>query len=284
MNQNVTKQRPALDHIIYNFPKHANTHLIDALWVMLSCTQNLQVRCQGLTVSTAQICGQINSGHVTSITSMHWAIKPINNSTTHLLFKKFKLLATIDCELSSLEVTKSKYNANSAKYCGDIPTWNESCPCDHIDLNLINGWVYDEMIFILSYSISKHISLTLFSICQPVESTTLARLLIGQDMIPRATINTFLTVQVERMKLIYTQFQSVKKGKYPTARFHNGNVTMTIQKLTFMFALNLWVVNPQIPVHVPMENISFNLTLHDFYRNIMYGKNTVNRTIFIINV
>ena len=202
LKSNITAQTSYLNKMIYNVLGRTHVDLIYSLNFAILCTESVYARCQAITTPTARVCGHFTNYDVTWSTSMKWNLNPLKDSNTYLLFHEFKIMASINCGINSLEIRRSQSSEYSDKYCGDFPAWNESCPCDQIGLTLINPFIHYKTIFSMSYIISQRMAVTVHSYCSNLELPTSTIMPSTHGSVPNTKINIFLTVQVTRMKLI----------------------------------------------------------------------------------
>ena len=83
----------------------------------------------------------------------------ISGYNTNLHFQRFEMLYSTNCELNQLLLEKLPFEPES--YCGNFPSWNESCPCESIQMTLIISAYQYSASFTLSYAITNHRIITL---------------------------------------------------------------------------------------------------------------------------
>ena len=102
---------------------------------------------------THHICGKLESPDHTRTNEMQWLIQGLSGYNSVLKFEEFKIIYSKDCQINSLNLNKQRVKLES--YCGHLPNWTETCPCDVIEVLLnVTSWHFNTS-FKMSYMTSK---------------------------------------------------------------------------------------------------------------------------------
>ena len=99
------------------------------------------------------LCGSIIQPDPETTLWNTWTITLLPGYNMDLSYEKFNMLFSDDCEINSLHI--QKHDEIGEKYCGHLPDWRESCPCNEVTLSLFITFVATKSIFKISYMISK---------------------------------------------------------------------------------------------------------------------------------
>ncbi len=145
---NVIKQ------IVLKYHKETNTHRI--MDRIQAATSEIKFFCHIWPSPVKSLCGiiriQAQYGHRMDTL---WKISTVHGMTIIIKFIKFSMMHSYECSINYLSITRLMAQTHVSTYCGRHPSWNESCRCSYIEMNLVVVWIYDEINIQIGYTISR---------------------------------------------------------------------------------------------------------------------------------
>ncbi len=108
---------------------------------------------------TKHLCGMINIPSQYNLQDTNWNIQGISGYYIDLFFEHFAITFSKQCHVNSLAL--SKYKNHRELYCGHLPDWYESCPCNmvYVVLKVTNYNVTTS--FLMYYKMNRKRNLSL---------------------------------------------------------------------------------------------------------------------------
>ena len=138
------------------------TSIRDGYETLLLMSKQLYANCHHLSTVLIHLCGQIKVSQMISVTKHQWKTQPLTGYAIDIMFHKLNIFYSQQCEVAGLSLMKITDCHHEEVYCGHLPSWNESCPCQSIFVTLATYSPMGKAEFDLSYQISKKKHLTVF--------------------------------------------------------------------------------------------------------------------------
>ncbi len=131
----------------------SNLRVSTMMGKFLYMAQDLKDQCYNPNFGIKYLCGVMS---YEASDMIQWVIKTISGYYIKLVFNKFDLMHSTQCELNRVTLEKHIKGRPLYRefYCGRLPTWEETCPCFQINVTLtLAGLPYNDTFMILFFAV-----------------------------------------------------------------------------------------------------------------------------------
>ncbi len=115
--------------------------------------------CERVGVHSA--CGGIHIESLNWLNNTSLSISPVRHHSLNIYVIQFNMMYSPQCEVNHLEITRYGACDDGSRYCGHLPSWNESSPTSKLEIKLRINWVWDQVQVVLHYGIQNSNVLTI---------------------------------------------------------------------------------------------------------------------------